>query len=162
MNIYEIDQQIAELLEAVDPETGELLVDEEAIEALQMERDTKVENLALACKNYSAEADAIGNEIKALTARKKSAENKAENCKRYLNEVLRGEKFKTPKVAVSYTHSKAVVVEDGFIEWAESNDDSLLNFADPTINKKAIGQQLKMGAEIPFARLEERVSVQIK
>lgn len=162
MTIYEIDAQISELLEKVDPETGELLIDEEALEALQMERDQKVENLALAYKNYAAEAEAIGNEIKALTARKKSAENKAENCKNYLSEVLQGEKFKTPKVAVSYTHSRAVVTDDEFVEWALFNDISLLKYAEPKIDKTAITARLKAGEEIPHASFEERTSVTVK
>ena len=43
MTIYEIDNRIAEL---VDPETGELL-DYEAFAELQMEREAKIENMAL-------------------------------------------------------------------------------------------------------------------
>lgn len=162
MNIYDIDHQISALLEQVDPETGELMIDTDALEALQMERDTKVENLALAYKNYSAEADAIANEIKVLTARKRAAENRAENCKNYLGDVLNGEKFKTAKVSVSYTHSKAVIVDDGFIEWAQEHDDSLLKYAEPTVDKKAIGNKLKAGEVLPYARYEERVSVQVR
>lgn len=162
MTLYEIDSKIADLIEKVDPETGEVGFDPEELEALQMERDAKVENVALAIKNISAEADAIANEIKALTARKKTAENKVESLKRYLQNALQGEKFKTAKVAVSYKNSKAVIVEDGFVNWAAENDDSLLKYAEPAVDKKAVGEKLKAGAEIPFARFEERTSVIIK
>ena len=62
MTIYEIDSRIAELL---DPDTGELL-DYEAFAALQMEREAKIENMALWYKDLSAEAKAIRDEEKAL------------------------------------------------------------------------------------------------
>ena len=162
MNIYQIDEQIASLLEQVNPETGELLIDTEALEALQLERDIKVENIALAIKNISAESDAIANEIKNLTARKKSADNRVESLKNYLEYALQGEKFKTAKVAITYSHSKAVIVEDGFIEWAQEYDDSLLKYSEPSIDKKAIASKLKAGEQMPFARFEERTSVLIK
>ena len=51
-SLYEIEEQI---LNCVDLETGEI-IDEEALANLSMERDTKVENIALWIKNLLAEA----------------------------------------------------------------------------------------------------------
>ena len=62
MTLYEIDAQLEEMLEQVDPETGELLCDMEQLEALSLERDRKLENLALYIKNRDAEAKAIREE----------------------------------------------------------------------------------------------------
>ena len=62
MTIYEIDNRIAEL---VDPETGELL-DYEAFAELAMEREAKIENMALWYKDLTAEAKAIREEERAL------------------------------------------------------------------------------------------------
>ena len=62
MNIYEIEQAITDL---VDPETGEI-TDFEALDALSMARDEKIENVALWTKNLNAEAKAIREEEKAL------------------------------------------------------------------------------------------------
>ena len=45
MKIYEIENAISDLLSQVDEETGEILFDPEQLEALQMERDGKIENL---------------------------------------------------------------------------------------------------------------------
>lgn len=52
MTLYEIDQAIQGL---VDPETGELM-DYEAFAALQMDRDAKIENMALWYKDLMADA----------------------------------------------------------------------------------------------------------
>lgn len=108
MTIYEIDARIAEL---IDPETGELL-DYEAFASLQMEREAKIENMALWYKDLTAEAKAIREEEKALAERRRSAENKAERLKGYLDEALAGESYKSAKVAVSYRRSKAVELAD--------------------------------------------------
>ena len=108
MTIYEIDNRIAGL---VDPETGELL-DYEAFAELQMEREAKIENMALWYKDLTAEAKAIREEEKALAERRKSAENKAERLKAYLDEALAGESYKTSRVAVSYRKSTAVEVSN--------------------------------------------------
>ena len=94
MTLYEIDEAI---LACTDQETGEI-IDPEALTALQMERDRKLENVALWVKDLKAEAEAIGNEVKALTARKKAAENKAERLKEWLVTALGGEIFKTSKL----------------------------------------------------------------
>ena len=59
MNIYQIDQEILNL---VDPETGEIM-DWEAFDALQMAREAKIENVACWYKNLVAEAAAIRQEV---------------------------------------------------------------------------------------------------
>lgn len=45
MTLYEIDRSIEALVNAVDPETGEITVDNDALDALMMERDNKIEKL---------------------------------------------------------------------------------------------------------------------
>ena len=59
MTLYEIDQAI---LDCVDMETGEV-IDSDRLDLLQMERETKLENVGLWIKDLRAEADAIKNEI---------------------------------------------------------------------------------------------------
>ena len=65
MTLYDINAQLEALLEQVDPETGELLCDMDQLEALSLERDRKLEGLALYIKNRDAEAKAIREEEKA-------------------------------------------------------------------------------------------------
>lgn len=148
MKIYEIDMEIERVLNDVDPETGEVLFDPKLIEALQMERDEKVENLALAVKNLRAEVEAFKNEEKALAERRKVAENQAERAKKYLEYVLGGEKFKTTKVSVSYTTSKSVEVDKDFVAWAiAAHADHLLRYRDPEPDKTALKALLAEGGE---------------
>ena len=104
MNLYEIDQAMQAL---VDPETGELM-DYEAFSELQMDRDSKIENMALWIKNLTAEAKAIKEEMDNLQKRRKTAENRAEGLKRYLFEALDGEKFQTARCSISYRKRKRI------------------------------------------------------
>ena len=151
MTIFEIDDAI---LSCVDMETGEI-IDADRLDALQMERDVKIENVALWQKECIAEADAIAVEIKKLQARKASAERKAENLKSYLAMALEGQKFKTSRVSISYRRSQAVIVD---------NEDQL----DPKYiriktepDKTAIKDARKAG-EVVGAHLEERNSIIIQ
>lgn len=162
MSIYEIDQEIMNLLSQVDEETGEVLFDEEKLAGLQMERDQKVENLALAYKNLTAEAKAIKAEEEALAKRRKVTENEAERAKSYLEFVLGGDTFKSPKVAVSYRKSESVEVTADFAPWAYENAQNLLRLREPEPDKTALKKALKEGQNIPFASLVSKQSVQIK
>lgn len=163
MKLYEINQAIEGLLNnAVDPETGEILFDPEELDRLQLERDVKLESLALAVKNLTAEAKAIREEETALAERRRSVEKKAERARQYLEFILQGEKFQTAKVAVSYRKSKKLELAPEFLETAKTIYPYLLRFKEPEPDKAAITAELKAGFEIPGAELVESVSMQIK
>ena len=163
MTIYEIDQQIAAILDGgIDEETGELIVDAEALEALQIERDAKVENLALAVKNMVAEAKAIKAEEDALAQRRRQTEAKADRAKKYLDYVLGGEKFKSARVAVGYRKSTKLELAPGFVEWAMEHAPDYLRYKDPEPDKTAITAAIKGGTMVPGADLTENVSITIK
>jgi ssDNA-binding Zn-finger/Zn-ribbon topoisomerase 1 len=72
MNLYEIAAAITAL---VDPETGELL-DFDAFDALNLERERKIENIGCWIKDLSAEAAAIKAEEDALKKRREALESK--------------------------------------------------------------------------------------
>ena len=161
MTIYEIDARMAGL---IDPETGELL-DYEAFASLQMERDTKIENMALWYKDLTAEAKAIREEEKALAERRKSAENKAERLKGYLDEALAGESYKSAKVAVSYRRSKAVEISDEsavISELENSGRGDCIYYTAPRVNKVALARLLKDGGAVTGAELVERNNIQVR
>lgn len=161
MTIYEIDQSILAL---VDPETGELL-DCAAFERLQLERERKLEGMALWVKDLTATAAAIGEEIKALQGRKQAAERKAEHLKAYLSALLAGEKFQTPRCSVTYRRTTAVEIEDpaGLIHWLEDTGyDDCVKYRPPELSKTAVGKLLKEGVAVPGASLRERLSLGVK
>ena len=107
-NLYEISQ---EMLACIDAETGEI-IDVEKLSTLAMERDTKIENIALWIKNLTADMEAYKREKDAFAEREKAAKNKAESLKRYLTEFLNGEKYSTERVAISFRNSKTVAIAE--------------------------------------------------
>lgn len=152
-NLYEIDEQI---MACVDMETGEI-IDEEKLQMLQLEFEKKVEGIALWIKSLLAEAKMVKEEKDTLAARQKSCENKAESLKRYLENALSGEKFKTSKVSISYRKSKSVQVDD-----IDKLNDDYLKYALPTADKTKIKQALEQGIELEGVRLVESNNIQIK
>ena len=160
--LYEIDQDI---LDCVDVETGEIL-DTEKLDALQMERETKLEGVALWVKDLKAEAAAVKEEADKLTARKKALDNKIEGLKNWLLYALGGDKLKTARCNVYQTHSQrlAVVDEEQLVQYLKLDDDPdrYLRFREPELKKDEIKKALKDGEFFPGAALEETESVVIK
>ena len=158
MTIYEIDQAI---MECVDLETGEI-IDTEQLDKLQMERDTKLENVACWIKDLKAEAEALKAEKQALAERQKVAENKMESLKKWLAYALQGEKFKTPKCAISFRKSEAVEVTDEGLNNLMKEHDELLTYKAPEPNKTAIKQAIKDGLNVAGVQLVQNTSTIIK
>ena len=165
MKIFEIDAEIERLIEdSVDPETGESHLDFDAIESLQMERAKAVENLAMYYKNLCAEAEAIEAEEKNLAKRRKATENAAERVRGYLEYVLKGEKFKSPRVVVGYRSMPSVTIDDDiFMAWAAENSPSLIRTTVKTEpDKAAIRDALKSGEDIVGASLVVKTTLSVR
>lgn len=160
--LYDID---AAILACVDMETGEIL-DAEKLDALQMEREQKLEGVALWIKDLKAEAEAVKAEADRLTARKKAVENKIDGLKQWLLYALNGEKLKTPRCNVYQTHSQKVVIDDekALVDMLMSSPfgEKFLRMKEPEIDKNALKDSLKQGYEYEFAHLEETESVVIR
>ena len=170
MTLYDIDAQIAALDGAteddmlIDAETGELISVSQALDALRMEREAKLENVACWVKNLYAEADAIREEENRLIKRRKAAETKAANLKAWLLAAMTREdgttdKLKTGRVVVSVKKNPPSTVVD---------DEALLPWAYKTVkeivaqDKAAIKAAILAGEEVPGAHLEYGRSVVIK
>ena len=163
-SLYEIDQEI---LDCVDEETGEIL-DTEKLDALQMEREKKLEGVALWVKDLKAEAAAVKEEADKLTARRQALDNKITALKSWLLIALDGEKLKTPRCNVYQTHSQRLAVigdEKDLIAWLERNAKDprdYIRYREPELRKDEIKKALKDGVEIEYAKLEETESIVIK
>lgn len=160
MNLYEIDNAI---LETIDFETGEV-IDPERLDALQMEREKKLEGVALWIKNLESSVEAYKAEMESFMVRRKAAERKIESLKGWLANALQGEKFSTAKCAVGFRKSQAVEITDeaAIRAFAPGSYPDLLTIQMPTINKIEVKKALKDGWEIPGAALVERQNIQIK
>ena len=169
MTLYDIDAQIAALEDAaeddmlIDAETGELISVSQALDAMRMEREAKLENVACWVKNLSAEADAIREEENRLIKRRKAAETKAANLKAWLLAAMTREdgttdKLKPGRVAVSVKRNPPSTVVD------EALLPSTYKVAKITYqaNKELIKRELLAGGEVPGAHLEYGRSVVIK
>lgn len=160
MNLYEIQ---TEIMNCVDEETGEI-IDIEKIAELQLERDMKIENIALWIKNLVSDAAALKAEEEMLALRRKRAESKAEQLRAYLDSILSGSKFETPKVMAFYRKSKAVELDESFIDWAAENGyDEYLTYKSPVANKTAIKTAIANGVSFgERAVIVERLNLNIK
>lgn len=160
--LYEID---ADIINCIDTETGEIL-DFDRLDALNMERDAKIEGVALYVKQLQAEAKAINEEEKALAQRRKSKEKLAERYADWLKNVLSGQTFETAKVALGWRKSTGLEIsgcELDLIEYLEkSGYDDCVKYGAPGIDKNKVTKLLKDGVKIPGAVLEERNNLQIK
>lgn len=151
--LYEIDEEI---LNCVDMETGEI-IDVERLGQLQLAREDKVEGIALWIKNLLSDVDVIKSEEEKLAQRRKANENKAKNLKEYLSKFLNGQKFKTPKVSISYRKSESVEVSD-----ISKLDDDYLKFAEPTVDKTKVKKALEAGVMLQGVELLEKQNIQIR
>lgn len=168
MRLYDIENSIIELLErgfndACVNEDGEIDFDlaQQYLEALEGEREEKIESIALYVKELHHEADAIAQEELKLKKRRQSKEKKAERLEEYLKSSLLGfgsKKFETPRVVLSFRSSKSVVITD------ESKLDEKYMKAKVvvTVDKTAIKDALDKGEVVEGAAIEEKQNLQIK
>ena len=143
-----------------DPETGEIL-DEQKLADLEMEHDRKIENIALYIKNLESDAEQIKAEKNALAAREKSAKNKADSLRKYLSGYLAGQKFSTPRVAISFRSSTSVEADVSALMGSDIGRD-YLKYSEPTADKTAIKKALQEGIVLPGCVLVTNQNMQIK
>lgn len=164
LKLYEYPRAIEDAYErGTDAETGEI-IDEKAwteLEALQMERDQRIEGVVLWVKSLNAEAADIKDEEEALKKRRKSIERKAESLKDYLGYVLRGEKFETARVAISWRRSETAELLEGVDPVSLPLEYQRVKVAvEP--DKAKLKEALKAGKTIEGVELVERQNIQIK
>lgn len=163
MKLFDIDERLAACVKldesrVVDTESGEI-IDLEAIAALEMERDKKIENLGCWYKNLLADAEALKAQKNAFAEREKAAKAKAESLKGFLGRYLNGKKFETAKVAMSFRKSEAVEFDAKCIG---DVPEEFLKFKEPELDKVAVKKAIKAGETVPGCELVARQNLQIK
>lgn len=154
MKLYEINSAIADL---IDFETGEIL-DVDALESLQMERQEKLTNIALLYKQMTADTKTLKELEKDYSERRKRAEKTAQWCKDTLSRELAGEKMKDEKQRFSISWRKSeklnIVDPDAIsAEWVTY---------EPKYNVAGMKDAVKSGAIINGVELVESQNIQIK
>ena len=161
-SVYELDAKISSCIQldeehVVSVDDGEIL-NLQQFEALQMERDAKVEGLACYIKNKLADAEAIYAEIDVLSQRASVMKREAERCKAYLAGVLYGEKFETPRCKISWRKSEVCNV----LSMEELPDEYKRTKVTIDADKTAIKKAIKAGAEIPGAEVIQKLNMTLK
>jgi len=153
MNIYAINAEINAILEADPDENGELNIDLDALDSLQMEKEIKTENLIKAHLNYKRTVESFKAEVKSLQERQRIAQNRMDSTKAYIDLLHGGEKATYGNHAVSYRKSETV---DGSA-CPEA-------FGDYTFkpNKADIKKALKDGLQVGDYKIITKQNIQIK
>lgn len=157
MTLFDIDKAIAEFEFEIDEDTGEIL-NIDALDALQMAREQKIENVGLFIKNLEAEADAVENQEKIFADRKKRIRKKIEGLKGFLGYALDGKPFKTDRVVMSFRKSESVLVKDDYLVPDEYCNITVVRKPD----KKVLKDALKHGKEIMGVELIEKQNISIR
>ena len=163
MNLFKINEdlqaaiELAEQEEELSREDGQWLF--KIIEGLNIDRDAKLENIGRLYKNESALADMIDAEIKALQARKKTHQNKAEWLKEWAKANMQpGEKREFSACSYAWRWSESVEVLN-----LEKLPDQFKK-VEVSAMKKEIGAAIKAGVkfESDVVRVNKNNNLQIK
>lgn len=162
MNLFAIEEAITNCVKLensdnyVDVSTGEL-IDTVALDALKMERDTKIRNIACWIRNLDAEEFALAEQEKIFKNRKQAAHNKKEQLKNYLAAFLNGEKWKNNEVSISWRKSTSVEVTD-----VKKLSSYYLRYKEPEVNKTLLGNDLKAGIKLDGAVLVDKNNMSVR
>lgn len=157
--LYEIDDEIRAIWDNAEvDEDGEIHADFEALEALNIEREAKVEGVAMLRKETEAMRDAVKEEIKRLKERVEGFDKELESLDGYLRFATGEESFETAKAKISFRRSTRLIVDDeGSIPkkwWKKKTTETI----DKAGMKDAI---LKEGKSIKGVHVEEYKNMKV-
>lgn len=157
MTLYEIDKALADFEFEIDEESGEIL-NAADLDELQMAREDKIEGISLWVKNLEAEKEAVKHEKDNFADREKRLGKKIDSLKGYLTYALDGQKFSTPKVAISFRKSESVLIKDEYLIPDEYCEFTMVRKP----NKKNLKDALKHGKELMGVELLEKQNISIR
>ena len=141
----------------------------DTLDAVDGEMEDKLASCAAFVKQLAAEADALDDEIKSLRYRSAAKKREIDSFKAYIMGCMENadvKKVDQPLAKLTIrqnAESVEVADEKDFIAWAMINGhDDLLRYSMPDINKTAIKDAIRSGAEIPGAQLVRTKSLIIK
>lgn len=140
----------------IDINTGEF--NEAMFESLHIERDKKIENIALWVLEDEAMAKNIKEQENKLKERRETLEQRVEKRKEFLRYIAEGKKLKTDRVTVSYRTSKAVkITNEEIIPIKYKTVKTAVS-----VSKDDIKKDLQAGKTVEGAELETRISTLVK
>ena len=162
--LYEIVSELNEVLEAA--ENNQDYAD--TIDALQLEFDVKVDNIACFIKKIKYDIEALKAEEKNLKARRTAKENKVKHLTKYLHDCMSmtdKRKIETARSVVSIRNnaeSITITNEDELITWMQ--DHGLGDFVKSTesVPKENIKELIERGVDVPYVTKARSESLVIK
>ena len=157
MKLYEINQEIEGLLEALepDPETGEIPANDDVIiaqiNALAMKREDILSYLAKLALDVKASVQTIKSEEKRLHDRRQTLEHKQERLISILDRECGGQKTDLGIATLCYRKSTHLEISDknAALNWLkQTGHDECYRIPEPEISKLYVGKLLDAGENI--------------
>lgn len=162
--LYEIDNAYLKALEmafTVDEETGEVLLADGVLDALQGEFEAKADAIACVIKEKRALIEARKKEMESLKAKNDSESKQIDRLIDYLTRSLdlrEQDKLTTARNTISFRKSKSVNVIDEKLIPLE-----FINIKETrSVNKTEIMKHLKNGETISGCEIKESRNMQLK
>lgn len=162
-NLFAIDREIAACVKLedsenyVNTETGEV-IDVEALDALKMERETKLRNIGCWMLNLEAEEKMLADQEKRFKERKDAVKRKRESLKSYVGAYLDGKPWKCTECEFKFRTSESVSFAGDIFKVP----DDYLRYKEPELDKAKIKKALKSGIEIYGCALEVKNNLSVK
>lgn len=168
--LYEINKDLERVLDenavvklddgtAVDTDTGELFNLEEKIDGLLMERDKKIEGVALYTDDLLVKRAALAERIKALQEMAKSLDKQTDRLMDYLVHAIDGKEFSTNNVVIKVRKSQETEITDPSEIPDEYKHEEIKR--EIKIDKAAIKAAIKAGADVPGAQVKTNYNLTI-
>ena len=163
MRVFELLQEyraLEDLLNEIDPTTGEFINNEDVIKDyinnLNDTRDNKLDNIERLKREYEASSNALDSEIKRLQQFKKQKEKSIENLTSLQMILTQGEKIETSLYKFSTRKSKSVnIIDESLIpdEYFKIKKE---------VSKTEISKAINSGVNVSGAEIVEKISLTVK
>jgi hypothetical protein len=166
--LYELNEQFSELQNALESsdittDVQELLKD--SLEAIEGEIEYKIEYLIKMQKNHEGEAEMFKAEKDRLQAKQKTAENKADNLKRFIESqlLLLGYNGENKKQLQAGLWSTCIQLNNPKLEVAEDAKIAKKYYkVIPVLDKTALMQAVKAGSKFKGVKIVRTQSIRIR
>lgn len=161
MSLLDIANNYEEFLNNLEFDENGNLIGLDKIDELSNEFGEKAENVAQYIKEMDYRAEALKKEEQAIAERRKQAEAKRDNLKKYLTmcfSIVGQDRLETDKVKITFRRSEAVNITD---PEQVSEDYKKIDFK-VVIDKTAVKEAIKAGQTVYGAELVVNNNIQIK
>ena len=161
--LYDLSEAVRSVLDgsfAVDAETGEIY-DSENLDDLAKMVDDKLECCAAYMRELRSDAESLKAEERRIAARRQALERRAERFGAYMLDCMERsgkQKIRTPLFSIWVGHSTSLEITDA----DEVPDEFARVKTERVIDKRALKDAIKAGAEIPGAKLVESTNLQVR